>query len=146
MWFSFFQKKDMTHTIYLTWGLLGQTTDSDRSGQVNPQRASSPRDGQGRRAPPATYPVAGSQQGQSLEVSHSLGLCMNSWATGPRLSPPYLSRLYMEAFPAVKLKPKGPLYPTLALIPNPVTPSSSARFVPSVVFYLTPLLASFCLV
>ena len=51
----------------------------------------------------------------------------------PHLSPPYRSRLYMETFSAVKLKHKGPPYPTLALIPHPVTPSSSAHFVPSVV-------------
>lgn len=140
----FLSKRKTWHTIYLTRGLLGQTTDSDQSGQVNPQRASSPRrDGQGRRAPqphiPWLVPEGPVPGGFTFPRSvHEL------LSHRPHLSPPYLSRLYMETFPAVKLKPKGPLYPTLALIPNPVTPSSSALFVPSVVLPDPPS-RSFCL-
>ena len=130
-------------TIYLTWGSLGQTIDSDQSGQVNPWRAGRPRcDGQGRRVPPATHPVAGARRA-SLWRFHIPYVC--AWTPKPQ-APPQPSLPVMTVYGnllSCQTETQGSSLP-LALIPHPVTPSSSAHFVPSVVLP-DPASRSFCL-
>ena len=126
----FLSSRKTWHTVYLTWSLLGQTTDLDQSGQVNPWRAGSPRrDGQGGLAPQPYIPwlVPEGPVSGSFTFPRSVHELLSHRT---HLSLPYLSQLYMETFPDVRLKPKGPPYPTLVLIPHPVTPSSSACFDP----------------
>ena len=81
----FLSSKKTWRAIYLTWGSLGQTTDSDQSGQVNPRRAGRPRcDGQGQRVPPATHPVAGARRA-SLWRFHIPYVC--AWTPKPQAPP-----------------------------------------------------------